>query len=120
MTRLTDQQIEMYIRLKMLRTYAECADNRCTDMRLSKLFGWFDERIPAILEFACIDHDHDHWLGDWSGKTRLQSNTEFREAIAKTHPKIAELYFHGVQIGSVAWSPFPWRWGFGWRIKPSP
>ncbi len=119
MNRLTEQEIDTFIRLKMLKPYAECADNRCTDGGLSKLFRFLRKDLPSDLWFACVDHDYAYWLGDWSGLTRIHADEILAADIRRTGFEwIARLYFRAVRIGGASWLPTPWRWGFGWRCEP--
>ncbi len=117
---LSPSEIEYYIKRGTLKSYDRCADNKCTDLGLSKVFSIFLKSIPEMLHEHCVTHDHRYWLGDWSGMSRLQADDEFRDAIKKSgEPLIADLYYFGVRIGGGGWTGMPFRWGFGWKRKPS-
>jgi len=63
-----------------------------------------------------LNHDWDHWLGEWSGLTREQSNEKLGTNLARDFPEFRSFYQGGTD--SFSWLPHPkWGWRYGWTKK---
>jgi hypothetical protein len=67
--------------------------------------GWVD---------CCVEHDFEYWCGG-SAVDRSRADARLRQCVAeKKTPALGWLMWLGVRAGGVPWSPFPWRWAYGW------
>lgn len=72
-------------------------------------------RKPRLWRDCCVEHDLRFW-GGGTVSEREYADQRLRSCVeAKAGPKVAELFFRGVQLGSLS----PWkipskRWGNAW------
>lgn len=63
---------------------------------------------------CCVEHDIEYWCGG-SSEDREHADELLRECVSeKASTALGWLMYAGVRFGGVPWSPFPWRWGYGW------
>lgn len=63
---------------------------------------------------CCVDHDIQYWCGGSRGDRRT-ADRRLRECVADHKPAaLGWLMWGGSRIGGIPWSPFPWRWAYGW------
>lgn len=63
---------------------------------------------------CCVEHDAAYWCGG-TAEGRRQADRRLEQCVADLgHPCLARLMYPGVRVGAPAWTPLPWRWGFGW------
>jgi hypothetical protein len=63
---------------------------------------------------CCVEHDFEYWCGG-SSEDRHNADTRLRECVAqKKSEMLGWPMWAGVRVGGIPWSPFPWRWGYGW------
>jgi hypothetical protein len=63
---------------------------------------------------CCVEHDFEYWCGG-SSEDRSRADAGLRRCVAEKKSKaLGWIMWAGVRIGGVPWSPFPWRWGYGW------
>lgn len=65
---------------------------------------------------AAYEHDKDFHLGELSGKTFEQANSDFEKKLWE-FPYWQQKYRRGVDVGGVPDTGLPWRWRFGWTPK---
>lgn len=65
---------------------------------------------------CCIDHDIAYWCGGREGD-RLEADHRLALCVQEHghSPRYAELVRRTVRVGGGPWSPFPWRWAYGWK-----
>ncbi|MFN2378382.1 MAG: hypothetical protein ABR538_17770 [Candidatus Binatia bacterium] len=65
---------------------------------------------------CCIDHDVSYWCGG-SEIDRLQADRRLALCVEEHghSPRYAEVVRRTVRVGGGPWSPFPWRWAYGWK-----
>jgi hypothetical protein len=62
---------------------------------------------------CCIDHDIKYWCG---ADVRKNADQDFRSCVrANSSATNAALMYGAVRVGGGRWSPFPWRWGYGYK-----
>jgi hypothetical protein len=63
---------------------------------------------------CCVEHDFDYWCGG-SSDDRTRADERLRQCVAeKKSAALGWLMWAGVRVGGIPWSPFPWRWAYGW------
>ncbi len=63
---------------------------------------------------CCVDHDIEYWCGG-SAADRLEADRVLRACVAEHSSLAASLGFAAVRVGGVGWTPFHFRWGYGWE-----
>lgn len=65
---------------------------------------------------CCIDHDISYWCGGSEGD-RFEADRRLADCVQEHghSPRYAELVRRTVRVGGGPWSPFPWRWAYGWK-----
>jgi hypothetical protein len=73
-------------------------------------------RFNHLTKEIFFRHDCDHWLGEWSGLTREQSNELMGRRLNIHFPEFSSFYEGGTN--SFSWLPHPkWGWRYGWTKK---
>lgn len=73
-------------------------------------------QFKKLTAWIFIAHDWDHWLGEFSGLTRLESNEAMGSQLEKDFPEFRSFYQGGTD--SFSWMPHPkWGWRYGWTAK---
>ena len=63
---------------------------------------------------CCIEHDFEYWCGGTS-EDRRRADARLRECVTeKQSAALGWVMWAGVRAGGVPWTPFPWRWAYGW------
>jgi hypothetical protein len=63
---------------------------------------------------CCVEHGFDYWCGG-SSNDRSQADERLRQCVAeKESAALGWLMWAEVRVGGIPWSPFPWRWAYGW------
>ncbi|MEP4076260.1 hypothetical protein [Haloferula sp.] len=70
---------------------------------------------------CCTEHDLAYWKGG-SAEERLAADKKLRDCILEKtgNPRLARIYFEGVQLGGEAYFPTWYRWGYGWNYLRQP
>lgn len=64
---------------------------------------------------CCVVHDFAYWCGG-NAEQREAADDGMRQClIALGYPRLAGWMYLGVRLGGHPWSPFPWRWGYGFE-----
>lgn len=65
----------------------------------------------AAVRACCIKHDVAYWCG---ARHRIEADREFRSCLREASSRFnAALMFAAVRLGGGRFSPFPWRFGYG-------
>jgi hypothetical protein len=63
---------------------------------------------------CCVDHDMAYWCGG-TCDDRARADAELRDCVAAHgHGGLGRAMYVGVRVGGPPWTPFPFRWGYGW------
>lgn len=69
---------------------------------------------------CCIDHDTKYWCGG-PNDDRLRADRALRSCVrGQSNALNATLMYAAVRLGGIRWSPFPWRWGYGFDWGKTP
>jgi hypothetical protein len=64
---------------------------------------------------CCLDHDVVYWCGG-SCHDRSDADEALRKCVGRRAPHgMGTLMWLGVRPGGTPYSPFPWRWAYGWK-----
>lgn len=62
---------------------------------------------------CCIEHDIRYWCGG-SCAERAAADHDLEACVARARGRLASAsMWSGVRLGGTAWSPFTWRWAYG-------
>jgi len=63
---------------------------------------------------CCVTHDFAYWCGG-SAEDRRAADRELRRCVSEASSGcMGGMMYLGVRVGGTPWSPFPWRWAYGW------
>ena len=63
---------------------------------------------------CCVEHDMAYWCGG-SCEDRVRADETLRECVAQNGPAgMGTVMYLGTRAGGPPWTPFPFRWGYGW------
>jgi hypothetical protein len=63
---------------------------------------------------CCVEHDIAYWCGG-SAEDRRRADAALRQCVTeKSSACMGTMMYLGVRPGGIPWSPFPWRWAYGW------
>ena len=63
---------------------------------------------------CCVEHDIAYWCGG-SSDQRHDADRSFDACVTeKRSACLGTVMYAGVRAGGIPWTPFPWRWAYGW------